>query len=293
MTAFTAIFWLSLAASVGFVRAWGLGGWYGNGGSDSDGDGYSGYGSGSSDDSSSSGAFGGFAGADFNVETASHYRNVHGILAAIAFVIIFPLGAVFMRLIPGRFAVWIHAMTQFAGYALFIAAAALGFWLVREVKIPPDNSSLLSSSQTNYHPIIGILVLVALIFQPLLGFIHHLKFKRVQRRQIWSHLHIWNGRIMVPLGIINGGLGLKLASASSDLKTAYAVVAGIMGGLWLLTAVVSELRRSRNRKEPGQITDDHIRLRRRDSRRRYDRTEKVLHRSDSGHSTSTRSSVRS
>jgi hypothetical protein len=33
-----------------------------------------------------------------------------------------------------------------------------------------------------------------------------MRFKKTRARQIWSHLHIWNGRVAVTLGIINGGL---------------------------------------------------------------------------------------
>lgn len=100
-------------------------------------------------------------------------------------------------------------------------------------------------SGINYHPIIGLMVYVALFFQPILGLIHHLRFMKLRRRQIWSHLHLWNGRIMIPLGIINGGLGLHIAGASRLVKTAYAVVAGVLGGMWILVAVFSEVRRRR------------------------------------------------
>jgi hypothetical protein len=89
----------------------------------------------------------------------------------------------------------------------------------------------LTNTAVNYHPIIGIVVFIALFFQPLLGFIHHAKFKKLGRRQIWSYLHLFNGRIMITLGIINGGLGLYLAGASKGLKTAYAVVAAVMWAL--------------------------------------------------------------
>lgn len=85
----------------------------------------------------------------------------------------------------------------------------------------------------------------ALLFQPVLGFVHHARFKKLGRRQIWSHLHLWNGRVAIPLGIINGGLGLHIAGAPREAKTAYAAVAGVLGGLWLVAAVFSEVRRRR------------------------------------------------
>ncbi|KAH8903658.1 hypothetical protein BR93DRAFT_947285 [Coniochaeta sp. PMI_546] len=187
---------------------------------------------------------GGFrGGVNFDVNTATRYRTIHGILAAMAFVILFPVGAMAMRLIPGRSALWLHGITQVVAYISFIVAVGLGIWLVQEVRIPVAGGSLLNISGINYHPIIGLVVFAALFFQPILGAIHHSQFKRLRRRQIWSHLHLWNGRIMIPLGIINGGLGLRIAGASKEIKTAYAVVAGVLGGLWISVAIFSEVRR--------------------------------------------------
>lgn len=108
-------------------------------------------------------------------------------------------------------------------------------------------------SAINYHPIIGLVVFAALCFQPILGLIHHSQFKKFHRRQIWSHLHLWNGRILIPVGIINGGLGLRIAGASRQVKTAYAAVAGVLGGVWILVAVFSEVRRRRAAKQEAAL----------------------------------------
>lgn len=74
---------------------------------------------------------GGFGGSDF--EGLTRRRTIHGILASVAFVIVFPLGAVALHVLPGRLGVWAHALVQMAGWVLFVAAAALGFVLVKEV----------------------------------------------------------------------------------------------------------------------------------------------------------------
>lgn len=50
-----------------------------------------------------------------------------------AFVGIFPLGAIAMTLIRGRWAMRVHALIQMGAFVLFIAGAALGFKMVREV----------------------------------------------------------------------------------------------------------------------------------------------------------------
>ena len=95
----------------------------------------------------------------------------------------------------------------------------------------------------NYHPIIGLVVMACLIVQPVLGLIHHEKFKKVQRRQVWSYLHLVNGRLCITLGIINGAFGLWMAGASDGLKIGYVAVAGGMWALWMVTAVWCEWKR--------------------------------------------------
>ncbi|KAL1867893.1 hypothetical protein Daus18300_006168 [Diaporthe australafricana] len=224
-----------------------FGGWGGGGGgsssSGSGSSGYSGYGGSSSGDGDSSGF--GF-GEGFDYETAMRKRTAHGIVATLAFVILFPLGAILLRLIPGRWSVRIHYVVQILAWLVYIAGFALGVVLL---KMMPSRggSSLLSSSPNNAHPIIGIVVFAMLLVQPLLGYIHHRQFKRYQERRLASHLHLWDGRIAIVLGIVNGGLGLKLADASDTLKLAYTIVAAIFGGAWIALAVLSECRRSRKK----------------------------------------------
>lgn len=103
----------------------------------------------------------------------------------------------------------------------------------------------------NPHPIIGIVLLIVLFFQPFLGFFHHLLFKRKQKRGIFSYGHIWIGRLAITLGIINGGLGLwyarrfPLAPPSTGAIIGYGVVAGFMWLLYVASAIIGERRRGR------------------------------------------------
>lgn len=94
------------------------------------------------------GAFG--FGPGFDVGTATRYRVIHGILAAVAFVILLPMGSILMRIIPGRFAIWIHGLTQLVAYIIYIAAAALGFWMIQEVQIPRSGGSLVSQARSSH-----------------------------------------------------------------------------------------------------------------------------------------------
>lgn len=115
-------------------------------------------------------------------------------------------------------------------------------------------ANLLSS----YHPIIGIVVLALLFFQPILGYVHHIKFKKYSRRTVWSHAHLWLGRIAITAGMINGGLGLLLASDApaftgfAPTRTyiiAYGAVAGFMWLLWVIAAIIGERRRAKGAKQ--------------------------------------------
>jgi hypothetical protein len=128
---------------------------------------------------------------------------------------------------------------------VYIVAFGLGVWMVNNI---PYN--LLDT----YHPIIGIIVFVLLFFQPILGFIHHVQYKKHSRRTIWSYGHLWLGRIVITLGMINGGLGMLLASDAPSFLSfrptrgqiiAYGVIAGLVWLLWVAAAVIGERRRAR------------------------------------------------
>lgn len=121
-----------------------FGGWGGGGSGywgENSGSGYSGYGgsSGGGGDGDGDGdGFGGGenfgaglfrAGSDF--ETAMRRRAVHGFVGAVAFVILFPLGAIFLRIIPGRWSMRIHYFIQIVAWLLYIAGFALGIILLR------------------------------------------------------------------------------------------------------------------------------------------------------------------
>ncbi|KAI0386011.1 hypothetical protein F5Y04DRAFT_161571 [Hypomontagnella monticulosa] len=228
--------WLALLAagvngespySYGESPVWGN--WDGNRGGN-------GFGSGAASDSQGESA-------GFDYETAERNRTTHGIIATVCFVILFPVGAIMVRTIPSRHTWLIHGITQAVAFVLYVAAVGLGIRLIQIIKIPPNGSSLLEMASSNAHPIIGIVVLVIMFFLIPLGYVHHLKFKSLKRRTIWSYIHLWFGRISITLGIINGGLGLRLAGASDSIIIAYSVVGGIAWLLWVVTAIMGEMQR--------------------------------------------------
>jgi hypothetical protein len=73
-----------------------------------------------------------------------------------------------------------------------------------------------------------------LFVQAALGHLHHAEYQRIQKRSGWSHAHIWMGRIVIALAIINGGIGLGpgMADASAGQIAAYSIVAVLVVGVY-------------------------------------------------------------
>ncbi len=92
-------------------------------------------------DGNANGFFGLRPGPGMSLKTAIHYRTIHGILAATSIAILFPVGSILMRVIPGRAAIWVHAIFQLLATALFIAAAGIGLYLVKNVNTARDGST--------------------------------------------------------------------------------------------------------------------------------------------------------
>lgn len=163
----------------------------------------------------------------------------HGVLASLAFVILFPAGAIAIRLASFPGVVWLHAAFQIVAYLVYIAAFGLGVYIA-------SGMGMLD----HHHPIIGIFVFIAMILQPVFGFLHHALYKKYQSRTLWSYVHIWLGRIAITLGIINGGLGLQWADtmnmSSKKGIIAYAVIAVVVWLAWVAASVIGERRRGRN-----------------------------------------------
>ncbi|KAF3041333.1 hypothetical protein E8E12_006600 [Didymella heteroderae] len=127
---------------------------------------------------------------------------VHGIFASLAFLVFFPIGAIFMRLGKFNNVVAVHVATQVFAWLLFITAFGLGLYY-----------GITGNYMSEAHPIIGLVLVALLLVQPLAGWLHHRQFLRTGQRSAVSHGHIWIGRVAIILGMINGGLGLQLGGS--------------------------------------------------------------------------------
>ncbi|KAJ8116203.1 hypothetical protein OPT61_g2317 [Boeremia exigua] len=164
----------------------------------------------------------------------SNILLVHGIFACLAFVVFFPAGAIIIRLGGFSNVLKVHIAIQILSWLLFITAFGLGLWYAET-----------GNYMNEAHPIIGIVLLIMIAFQPLAGWLHHKQFLRTGQRSAVSHGHIWVGRTAIILGMINGGLGLKLGGVETRYIIAYSVVAGVMGVAYIASAIYGEIARSR------------------------------------------------
>ncbi|KAK5018207.1 hypothetical protein LTR16_001238 [Cryomyces antarcticus] len=167
----------------------------------------------------------------------------HGIMMGIAFAVLFPFGAIIMRLFKFRGVVWFHAGWQIFTYIVALAAFGLGVWLavLTNQLVTP-----------NGHSIIGIIVIGMLFFQPIGGLLHHHLYAKHQAPTAVGTGHRWIGRVFIILGTINGGLGLQLATEGKGPTIAYSVLAAFFFALWFVVVMVGNLRAKETRPMSGR-----------------------------------------
>jgi hypothetical protein len=88
------------------------------------------------DDSDSSNTNAGFTPILTGAQSTMKKRlAAHGILAALAFVVLFPSGAIAVRLASFRLVVWFHAGFQMFAYVVYIAAFGLGVTMANDMEV--------------------------------------------------------------------------------------------------------------------------------------------------------------
>lgn len=167
-------------------------------------------------------------------------RLAHAVIGPIAFVLLYPLGAMTIRMLNFKNVVWFHAGWMAFTYLLVLTTLGLGIWM-----------AIVSDQLNNYHAIIGITVAGCLLVQPITGLTHHLLYKARKHGGVTTYTHVWWGRAIITLGIINGALGLMLSDNTMKGEIIYGVIAGVM---WLTWMGVIFLAYIRSRKESDRET---------------------------------------
>lgn len=201
-------------------------------------------GGGSSGSGSGSGS-GSSISQDNHKEKVSTFDKAHGIIMGLVSAVLFPLGAIFIRL-GGN--IWLHASMQLLSFLLLVSGLALG------IKLAQYTDQLWG----NTHTTLGLVVVAMFVIQPLLGLAHHFLFVKTLSRNVFSYLHIWYGRALMILAVVNGGLGLQLAGNSKGGTIAYSVVAGIFGVAYIGTTLWkrkgNSIRTGKNESSHSQET---------------------------------------
>jgi hypothetical protein len=165
----------------------------------------------------------------------------HAVLMCTAFVVLFPSFAISIHLIPSAKVVpLIHAPLQLLTLALVLAGLGLGVYL-----------GVNGNYMDKYHPIIGLVVVGMLfLFQPLMGLLQHIHFRRTGGKSLFAYAHRWLGRALIALGIVNGGLGFLFTKndghpAPPGAMISYAVVAGVVGLAYIVLVIVLPFRKNK------------------------------------------------
>ncbi|KAI5794332.1 hypothetical protein DFH27DRAFT_130337 [Peziza echinospora] len=196
---------------------------------------------GTGEDGNTGGGEGGsdVGGGSLPLTKADRVLIAHGVLMAIAFLILYPLGSIVIRFIAPYLTkpmpLYLHAGIQFVSFILTLVGFILGLQVGDMHHVP----------ESERHKILGIFVFVFLVIQIPLGWVHHIMYKKTGGRTGISHVHIWNGRLVIVGGIVNGGLGLQAAGIKKKVLgnievglvekywvIVYAVVAAVVGVIY-------------------------------------------------------------
>ncbi|ORY57532.1 uncharacterized protein BCR38DRAFT_354536 [Pseudomassariella vexata] len=157
----------------------------------------------------------------------------HGVIMAIAFVILYPLGSILMPVL-GKW--MLHGAWQGVTFVLMWVGFAIGIVIVQRME----------TGLVQTHTIFGTVIVCLMVLQPVLGYMHHRHYVQHQARGAISYAHIVYGRVLMMLGVVNGGLGLQLANASNNLVIAYSVVAAIVFVLYVAVKGFTSFRKRRS-----------------------------------------------
>lgn len=119
---------------------------------------------------------------------------LHALLLGIAFVIVFPLGAIGLRTL-WKLSFTIHWILQLLASGASIIGLAVAVAL-----------SIIGIEYNDFdetHQILGFCVIALLVAQITGGIWHHINFKRLGRRTIVSYGHMLLGRILIYGGMVN------------------------------------------------------------------------------------------
>jgi hypothetical protein len=174
---------------------------------------------------------------------------IHALLASGSFVLLMPVGVVFLRVQP-RSVRW-HWLNQCLSLIIMVLGTGMGIYLSPMFEK--------SSAYHSAHQILGFTIAVLALGQFGLGYWHHLLYKRCQKPTKFGLVHRHLGRFVILVAIINGGIGLDFAHASSRFLIAYAVVTVAILLPLIVTVIWRAWRPSKASKNPSDEAFERLR----------------------------------
>ncbi|KAA8651672.1 cytochrome b561 domain-containing protein [Aspergillus tanneri] len=170
----------------------------------------------------------------------------HGVILSIAFVALFPCFAISIHISYAKTVPRIHSPLQLVSVAFANTGVGLGIYF-----------GVTANKIGSCHSIIGLLVMGFLtLFQLLMGLVQHIHFQRTGGKSLFTYMHRWLGRLIIVLGIVNGGIGFLATKDQGDAAPAgaivvYSVVAGVVGVAYTLVEVILPVRSKAHDAQKG------------------------------------------
>lgn len=183
-----------------------------------------------------------------------HRKNVHGVLNAVSWGILLPIGAMTARYLkvsraadPAWF--YLHVTCQTAAYAIGVAGWGTG------LKLGSDSAGIKYSAHRNIGTVLfclGTLQVFALLLRPK---------KDHKLRLYWNIYHHSTGYAVIILSIINIYKGFDILDPEKKWKRAYTGIIIALGGLAALLEAftwVVVLRRNKNDSEKTHHSNNGV-----------------------------------
>ncbi|XP_071697589.1 cytochrome b561 and DOMON domain-containing protein At3g25290-like [Rutidosis leptorrhynchoides] len=159
-------------------------------------------------------------------------RNIHGILNAVSWGTLFPIGIIiarYLRTFPSADPAWfyLHALCQVSAYAIGVAGWGTG------LKLGSESKGITFSAHRN----IGITLFSLATVQVFALFLRPNKDHKF--RFYWNIYHHGIGYAILVLGIINVFKGLDILLPDNKWKSAYIIVISALGVIALLLEIIT------------------------------------------------------
>ncbi|RDA88148.1 hypothetical protein CP532_6761 [Ophiocordyceps camponoti-leonardi (nom. inval.)] len=185
-----------------------------------------------SDGSSGGGGGGGAAFSPVARRRGPRLGLAHGVLMSVLFIFGFPVGSLLMPLVGN----WLlHGIWQIVTFLGMWAGFGIGYFIAQRRGI------LFAGPHTR----LGTCVCALMCLQPILGYLHHMYFLKHRTRGPVSYAHIWYGRCLMILGLVNGGLGIWLTGSNRTFVIVYSVLAIFFFLLYVGVSVLFSIRKMR------------------------------------------------